>query len=327
MMKLSTMKKVLDTVDSEWRSPLAENILNRWGFDQGSVYYMRASANFIFSFKKDGKTYYLRFNDSCEREPRSIESELDIVQHLGNDNINVAQPVKSLDGNYLEVVDTEIETYYAVVFEGLEGNHYDTEEITGEQNYLWGKSLGNLHRSLKNMPEQFQEYRPSWKDHLLKVSQTLPPHEKAAHRELERISTWADGLPVTKENYGLINYDFELDNVVFKDNTIGILDFDDCSRYWYVADIVYALRDVGNFNLDSPIIKQFLEGYKAETTIDIDLLNEASGFERLHKLVSFAKLIRAVDIEESQENPEWIINLRIKLCHIISEYRLSFEEI
>ncbi|MFD1450263.1 hypothetical protein [Oceanobacillus sojae] len=37
MMKLSTMKKVMNTVNSEWRSPLGEEILERWGYDKCSA--------------------------------------------------------------------------------------------------------------------------------------------------------------------------------------------------------------------------------------------------------------------------------------------------
>lgn len=50
MMKLSTMKKVVDTLSEEWESSLAETILERWGYDAGTVRYVRASANFIFVF-------------------------------------------------------------------------------------------------------------------------------------------------------------------------------------------------------------------------------------------------------------------------------------
>jgi hypothetical protein len=50
MMKLSTMLKVASTVDTEWRSPLAEKLLERWGYDESSVFAFRYSANFIFIF-------------------------------------------------------------------------------------------------------------------------------------------------------------------------------------------------------------------------------------------------------------------------------------
>lgn len=107
-----------------------------------------------------------------------------------------------------------------------------------------------------------------------------------------------------------------------------MLDFDDSSAYWYVADIIYALRDTGGFNIKHPIISRFIDGYKSETKLEkeFEVLKNASGFERLHKLISFAKLIRTVDIEESRDLPEWLVNLRKKICGVIDNYRLSFED-
>lgn len=326
MMKLSTMMEVFETVDSEWRSPLAEKIAKKWGHDENSVFCVRASANFVFIFRKEGIPYYLRFNHSSERELQVIEAEVEIVQYLGNASLKVAQPVKSLNEKYVEAVETELGTFYAVVFEALEGKHYEIDEITKEQIFLWGQSLGKLHETLKKMPEQYHMNRPSWRDRLTIAKEIIPSSEQDAHKEWQKILTWAEELRITKENFGIIHYDFELDNIVFKDRLISILDFDDCSINWYVADIVYALRDVGKFDLHSPTIKEFIEGYKNETNLDEDILKQASQFERMHELLSFATLIRTVDIEDSPEYPEWLLSLRKKLCKVMDEYRLSFKE-
>ncbi len=317
------MKKVMDTVDSEWRSPLAEFILERWGYDHGSVLCLRASANFIFQFKKDGKEYYLRFNDSCERDLDMIQAELRILQALNDPSLNVAQPVRSTNGSYVEAVETELGTFYAVVFEALRGKHYETTELNSQQIFLWGSSLGKLHEAFKQLPETYEMNRPTWKDRILTIKEILPSYDKEAYEEMDRLISWADRLNISKENYGLIHYDFELDNVVFEKDKIGILDFDDCSSYWYAADIIYALREIEVFSLESPVIKTFIEGYQSETTLDLDILHEYDGFIRLHKLISFAKIIRSVDIEESQEYPDWLINLREKLCRLIEQYRPS----
>ncbi|MFD2043437.1 phosphotransferase enzyme family protein [Ornithinibacillus salinisoli] len=327
MMKLSTMKKVIDTVDRDWKSPLAERILERWGYDEGTVFCFRASANFIFMFKRAGKSYFLRFNDSCEKELKQIESELQIVQYLQDSSLKVSRPVKSNNENYIEVVNTESGTYYAVVFEALQGKQYEMEEINNEQIFRWGSSLGELHQTLKCLPDDLQKNRPNWQDHLYKMEELLYPSETAAYREVEKLSKWAEGLRVTKENYGIIHYDFELDNVMFENNTLGVLDFDDCSNYWYVADIVYALRGIEHFNVNNSVIKIFIEGYESETMLDRSILNEASGFVRMHHVVSLAKLTRAVDVAASTTHPEWLTHLHKKLSERIKFYRDSIGKV
>ncbi|MBM7662178.1 Ser/Thr protein kinase RdoA (MazF antagonist) [Bacillus mesophilus] len=322
MMKLSKMQELLKTVDGEWRSPIAEAILKNWDYDEGSVFFLRASANFIFVFKRNQKRYFLRFNHEEERGKQSIEAEMNILEHLENfSSFNVAKPIKSLHGNFIEVVDTEIGRYNAVVFEGLKGKHYEMEEITTEQAYLWGQTLGKLHECFKKLPENLTINRPSWRTSLVKASEILAIHEKTAYEELIRISKWAEGLNISKENFGMIHYDFELDNVLFDNRMLGILDFDDCMSNWYLADIVYALRDAGEFTMQSLIINKFIEGYESETKLDSSLLVHAQEFMRIHELVTFAALIRSVDIEESTDHPEWLINLRRKLSERIDRYR------
>jgi Ser/Thr protein kinase RdoA (MazF antagonist) len=328
-MKLSTMKKVMDTVDAEWRSPLAEDILERWGYDEGSVFCFRASANFIFVFKKEGRRYFLRFNDCCERDLETIEAEVEILNYLRNKPLRIAFPVKSLNDKYIEAVDTEVGTFYAVVFEGLEGNQYEFEELDEQYFSIWGSALGKLHHTLKDIPEHYRHSRSSWKDHLAFVKEMIPDQETSAKQELKKIMSWTEGLPVTKENYGLVHYDFELDNLRWDNRSFGILDFDDCSNHWFVADIAFALRDLfeENVDLEHPLFQEFMKGYKKETEIDMILLKNLSWFLRMRNLLSFVTLLRTVDIPESQDHPEWLKGLRKKLEGIIDKYRVSFEKV
>lgn len=314
-------------MDSEWRSPLAEEILTRWSYDEGTVYFLRASANFIFIFQREGKPYFLRFNDSSERDIKAIEAELKIVAYLTKHELNVVQPVLSRNENYIEVVETTCGTFNCVVFEGLSGQHYELEELTDDQIYKWGQALGELHSTLKNMPDQLLESRPSWRERFNIAREVIPSSELSAHQELEQLESWAEGLSFAKENYGLIHYDFELDNILFDNEKMNMLDFDDCTGHWFLADIIYALRDVGEFDIHSPVIREFIRGYKSKTELDETLLKVADKFDRMHKLNSFAMLIRTVDIKESEDDPEWLLNLRNKLAGYIEEYRRSFEKI
>lgn len=231
----------------------------------------------------------------------------------------------SLNARFVEVVETQIGIFYAVVFTGLEGKHYEVDDLNSNQFFKWGSSLGQLHDVFKNMPENYTLNRPNWKDHLAFVHKTIPNHDKAVLKEWELINNWATQLNRTKDNFGMIHYDFELDNLSFKDDEIGILDFDDCSHYWFAADIAFALRDVFDTGVDllNPSYQQFVEGYTSVTTINVELLQEIPLFIRMHRLVMFAKLLRSVDIEESEEIPDWLAGLRHKLVNHLSNYRLS----
>jgi Ser/Thr protein kinase RdoA (MazF antagonist) len=230
MMTLSTMKKVVETVNAEWRSPLAESILERWGYDPGSVYYFRASANFLFIFKRNEKTYFLRFSDATEKDLTSIGTEVRILNYLREQTVKVALPVKSLNGCEIETVETDIGTFHAVVFEALPGKQFETEELEMGQFFRWGNALGRLHHVFKNMPSDISEPRASWMTQLQDIKALLPKTEIAALQELDEIMELGKSLPVSDENFGLIHFDYELDNLRWDEDTIGMLDFDDCIK-------------------------------------------------------------------------------------------------
>ncbi|HET7580226.1 MAG TPA: phosphotransferase [Bacillales bacterium] len=323
-MKLSTMKKVVDTLDHEGRSSLGDHILERWGYDKDSVQYLRASANFVFVFHKNNRAYFLRFNDACERDLAMIEAEIEILHYLKDKPLRTAQPVKSLNNRFVEEVHTDLGTFYAVVFAGLPGKQYELEDLNEKEFFLWGKALGRLHHVLKSIPQQYGEKRPSWKAHLDFVKETLPEEETAAQKELEKINQWGGGQGVFTKSFGLIHYDFELDNLIWDQDQVGILDFDDTACYGYAADIAYALRELfeDGIDLENPHFQKFMEGYRKETPLDETILHDLPWFMRLHNLVSFAKLLRSVDVPETQSGS--LSNLRTKLTNLIENYRASF---
>jgi hypothetical protein len=91
--------------------------------------------------------------------------------------------------------------------------------------------------------------------------------------------------------------------------------------------IAFALRDLLEENLDweNPFFQEFRKGYTYETELDQTLLKEKSWFIRMHKIVSFTKLLRSVDILESPNNPDWLNILIGKLSKKIDSYRSSLE--
>ena len=149
MMKLSTMRTVDSTVDAHGGSPIAEQILTSWDHDQGSIRFFRSSANFIYRFRQEGRPCFLRFADTSERTRDTIEAEIDILQWVARRGMTVTSPFPSRNGNFVETVATDLGTFHAVVFAGLEGSQLDIEDLDDSQFGKWGAALGKLHSTVQ----------------------------------------------------------------------------------------------------------------------------------------------------------------------------------
>lgn len=60
-----------------------------------------------------------------------------------------------------------------------------------------------------------------------------------AIRELYNVEKQLEKLPISKEDYGLVHYDFEPDNLFYdkETKTCSVIDFNDGMYNWFVTDI------------------------------------------------------------------------------------------
>jgi len=325
MMKLSTMLKVDSTVDALWQSRIAEQILVRWEHDQGSAQFFRSSTNFVYVFRKYGERYFLRIADSAERTGAAIEAEMALLCWLANKGMTVTTPIASKNGRCVETVETDLGTFHAVVFAGLQGSQVAFEELSTAQFEVWGATLGKLHAMTHLYQDPRLSARSTWRDHLTQVGIYLPKDEPVVQAEFDHLTSFVSALPVTATNYGLIHGDFELDNLFWQNDAIAMLDFDDCSYSWYVADIAFALRDLFETGVDlsNPSFHAFIRGYSKHYSLDEELLSHLPIFMRLVNLIMYAKLVRAMDLAKDQDYPEWCTSLLLKLENRMQNYKAS----
>ncbi len=326
MMKLGIMQEVVATVNDHWESDLADRLLLHWEHDDERAKYWRASANFIFFFKREGKGYVLRFNHASERTAVAIQAEIDYVNILAEQGICVAKPVRSIAGNEVESVVTAHGIFHAVVFEALPGKQLELEDLTPEQFVCWGKTLGELHRATTHYANP---NRPTWEDHLMWISESLPADEKAARQAFYGLKMQLGQLATNEQTFGLIHFDFELDNIIWDGEQPGIIDFDDSAAYWFVADIAFALRDLfedsaNKVNLQDESFLHFIQGYKIVRPIDPEELKLIPLFLRVHNLMALAKLYRVTTPTHPQGELPWMAELRSKLATKMQFYRDEF---
>jgi len=325
MMKLSTMLKVDSTVDTQGQSRIAEQILEHWEHDQGSAQFFRSSTNFVYVFRNGGERSFLRFADSAERTGAEISAEMALLGFVASKGMTVTTPIASKNGRCVETVETDLGTFHAVVFAELQGSQGAIEELSTAQFEVWGATLGKLHAMMHLYQDPRLSARRTWRDHLTQAHISLPKDEPRVLAEFDHIISWLSALPVTETNYGLIHGDFELDNLFWQDDTIALLDFDDCSYSWYVADVACALRDLFETGVDlsNPSFRAFIRGYSEHSSLDEELISHLPTFMRLANLITYAKLVRAVNLTTDQDYPEAYRSLLLKLENWVHNYKAS----
>lgn len=324
MMPLNLMNRILKTVDSAWRSPLIESMLERWIPDRDSIYYLRASANAVFIFRCAGKPRYFWINASTERYLNELEAEMALLNDLHEQGIPVVKPIRSEHGRLVETFDTGIAVFHGVVFEGIDGSSTTLDSLDATKIEAWGESLGKLHEAWKRTDRIYA--RQTLTDHIRMIDDVLPTEDKPERRLFDNIRRRLNRLIPSKENYGLIHYDFELDNLILGDDGFHIIDFDDCMYSFYVADIAYALREILDHGdiLDRNIFDRFILGYRKATAISDHMLGTMPLFAALHDLMTYVRLKRAVEINENDPLDPRLLPVRTRLQEIILELRRSF---
>lgn len=134
-------------------------------------------------------------------------------------------------------------------------------------------------------------------------------------------------LPLTQNNYGLIHYDFELDNVFYDKETknCAVIDFDDSMYHWYALDIEQVFDSLED-KLSGEALKtaknEFIRGYKEEHCYTEEMNASRRLMRRFINLYGYARMIRCV-AEKFTDEPEWMTELRGKLDKAILEKETS----
>lgn len=318
---------------------LAYMILCNWEYDYIDpespkfLEYYRISANAVYWCKNKGETFFLRFAPADEKFKEDILGELEYIKYLKSNGYSAIETILSKHGNELEVVETPWGLYYAVAFKRACGYQLSSISITDNIIFGFGKALGKLHK-LSSKYTPLSHTRKSWKDIFDWMETVLLdfPNELAAKDELALLNNYFTKLPATSENFGIIHYDFEFDNVFYEKNTdtYTAIDFDDGMYFWYVADIEQSIDSIRDEVPDQHIeeyIKEFIDGYRSEFNVSDDMLKILPIFRRYANLYGYVRVLRAID-EKWNNEPEWLVNLRCKLNnHLVKGSSLFGKEI
>jgi Ser/Thr protein kinase RdoA (MazF antagonist) len=296
---------------------LAEMMVNNWDYDEESVKLFRdfrISSNAIYPFEIDGKTHFLRLSPDATKKVGYIEDEIAFTKYLRKKGYDAVNFIASQKGKLVESCDTPWGLYHASVMEGVLGQELEELEMDSSMAYKFGSALGRLHKisstyDVKISNRMHCNEALTWcENYLVEFSE----HEEIINA-IQNLKPALEKLPKDKMQYGLIHYDFDLDNVFLDQNSgkMYVIDFDDCMMSWYDMDVVLSLDKLGDAYQDS-----FIKGYEAHYQIGSDFKTFAPIFRQFTLIYSYTRITRS--IEEKWENePTWMINLRSKFASFL----------
>lgn len=311
---------------------LAQMLLGNWAHDEDSTNmfkYFRISSNVIYPFTAGGETHFLRFAPAPEKDLNNVVAEIEFLDYLKKMQYPAVEAIDSKNRRKLELVQTPWGEYISTAFKGVPGIPLNETILDDDIVFGYGKALGRLHKlSVDYLPLKHKRW--SWKEVLDWCCVIISdfPGEEAALLEVKLLRRYLSGLAVTNDNYGLVHYDFETDNVYFDKLTEGyhVIDFDDAMYHWFAMDIDQALDSLQD-DMEQENCNQakvcFISGYRSEWEISDETLSLLPVFRRFAKLYSYTRIRRSMS-EAWHNEPEWMLKLRSRLDKAIKSRSSDF---
>ncbi len=242
------------------------------------------------------KKFVLRISSTSDRTEKDYLAETEFVHYLAKNGAPVADVIPSLNGKLVEVVEEGGAPIFISLFEYAKGmllcdNGYRYREGAPLEEYFYntGKALGKIHELSKRFEPTVGHRRPDFFDkyNMEYINQLIPDK----YSDLKKaIAGWLEKfhkLPNDSQNYGLVHFDYSDGNyhIDMTNGNITVFDFDNCMYCWFMFDLanIY-LHGEGWFRYESDPAKReagmkhyfntILKGYKSETSISDNLLNQ-----------------------------------------------------
>jgi Ser/Thr protein kinase RdoA (MazF antagonist) len=311
---------------------LAGMLLACWEHDEPAPQLFdrfRISANAIYPFRRAGCTCFLRCAPASEKSVEAVTAEIDFVGFLLGNGYRAPRPIAARDGREVVCAETPWGSWIATAFEAVPGRQLEDLPLDDPLLRGWGAHLGKLH-ALSSCYDPHGVRRWSHRDVLGWVRRTLTEQggHDAALAEADLLQRRLDAMPRYPTTYGLVHYDFELDNV-FHDPATGAwsaIDFDDAMYHWYAVDVEQALDSLAEGVGPECIARgrtAFLEGYRGAFTLPEPMLAELPTFRRFADLYGYARVVWSIG-ETWDNEPAWMRRLRERLAGILAHRSTRF---
>lgn len=282
--------------------------------------YFRISSNAIYPFRmkeEPEEICFLRLSPVEEKSISHVFSEVTLINWLREKGFPTMRPVAMKNGEFAREMTTEWGTFNVSCFALVSGENLEDVDGTLDIVKGYGKILGEFHALMREYPYT-KEHR-NHKDLLEEIGGRLKCYgaPELVLNEYLAVCNELEQLSIATDNYGVIHYDFEPDNVFYdvEKDLFSVIDFDDVICCWYTLDIVRAIDALDEVIGESEIDRAqdfFLEGYQSAVDLTQEQRQSFSLMRRLVHLQEYATLLHVLS-EPVDEKPDWMSELICKL--------------
>jgi Ser/Thr protein kinase RdoA (MazF antagonist) len=278
-------------------------IAERYGLDQTTIKKLGGFESYVFQ----SGNLILKVTHSLRRSDANLLGEIEFVQYLAAKGLNVAAPVKSFFGQWVERIPIDEGCFLVYAFQEAHGKEPSKKQLNPSFYKKWGQLTGKLHKLSKDYrPSDPHIKRQEWhEEEVLDFKKHIPASQKIIHQKKEKLFKWLHSLPKSSDSYGLTHNDIHYGNIHFADGKLCLFDFDDCTYHWFVNDIAIAIHSVlpdyayeTRFSqIAERFLVQFMDGYSQESQLEKVWLTYLPDFLRLYDLLNYGIFYQNWDMD------------------------------
>ena len=291
---------------------LEKDVLNLWDIDTDSrIELINRAENLTFRVRiPSGNDLILRLHRKGYHSRQAIESELAWSQALrSSTTVSTPRAVRGLDGHHVQSdASGRIMTLFEFVQGHMPGSNHDFAVMFEKVGCIAAQA--HMHALHWSPPAGF--VRPEWNlrsifgpDAIWGDWRIAPAMSQSARQILEmaerqvrqRLTTYGRSAI----RYGLIHADMRMANLLIDDQTIRLIDFDDCGKGWFMYDFA---ASISFMELDSRVpvyLAAWLRGYRSVRTISAADEAAIPSLVMLRRFALLAWIASRSDATEAQE--------------------------
>lgn len=291
-----------------------KDAVDRWGMGNDSkISLLTVSENATFMACDDSNRIIIRVHANGYHSYDEIQSELSWIMALKEDNVlNTPAPIKTTAGEIITKVSIGDIEHLVVAFEFIEGQ----EPKVNKGLSFWFEELGaitaKLHQHSKSWERPSGFIRKHWSvDNSIGSNGYWGDWRKTTNVDKDGAKIISQAVDIIEKRlnlygkdsnkYGLVHADLRLANLLIDQDSMSVIDFDDCGFAWYSYDFAAAIS-FHELDPGVPELKRsWLKGYRSVADFSEEDENEIHTFIMLRRIMLTAWLASHSHSTENKE--------------------------